>query len=326
MSKNTANIIRVVLDTNVCRALANDSESCWYNDFIAMKREGIEFCLADIAIVELINQFQQNAIDCNDWRKITTKLKDIISRNFPILPGRRQLFHMSGITEKEDPETFDEEFEECYSQKSFEAIINSDQPWNLPQKIELNVNGRKYNCESLFEKVSEELQKIRDDWSRRIKQTSKKQKELNINNSKDNFGISNGEIIRQILGRRGQALEVQRQNEELLYCLMSESIDRDFSSQDVKPSERMNLLIRYRAHLIAKTASLYEPYNPDSKKRRNDGIDMQLLFTLMLPARICSKDMLKIPRGLEVRQAAWILTPEELVEEWRNKKLKPLSF
>ena len=120
---------------------------------------------------------------------------------------------------------------------------------------------------------------------------------------------------------------LQKKNEVLLYETMLANIDDSFNSERIKASIKMDLLILYMANLITRAGSLFQPYNPNTSKKKNDGIDMQLLHTLMLPARICSKDGLSTPRTLGSFQAKWILKPEELVSmRQQDGKLEPLSW
>lgn len=89
---------------------------------------------------------------------------------------------------------------------------------------------------------------------------------------------------------------------------------------------RAELLLKYLATIVARSAKTKEPYNPTSSKRKNDGIDFLFLLGLVLPARICSKDSLKIIKGLDSFQSNWIQTPDEIAIQWRDDMLTKLSW
>ena len=89
---------------------------------------------------------------------------------------------------------------------------------------------------------------------------------------------------------------------------------------------RVDLLIKYLAEITTSTAKIIEPYNPNSPKRKNDGLDFLIIFPLVIPAIICTNDKLTKLKSIKSFQTEWILNPDDLVERWNRKKLFPLTW
>jgi hypothetical protein len=63
-----------------------------------------------------------------------------------------------------------------------------------------------------------------------------------------------------------------------------------------------------------------EPYDPESPKKRNDGIDADLYRYLLLPALIVTQDKAFFGGLSDIQsfQKGWFYTPQLLADEWLN--------
>lgn len=64
---------------------------------------------------------------------------------------------------------------------------------------------------------------------------------------------------------------------------------------------------------------LKKPYNPSSKNKRNDALDVDLFSYLSLPALVVAVDggFFGSLEGIDSFQRAWFFRPETLAGQWR---------
>lgn len=277
----------VILDTCVCRALENDNESTWYNDFLELKNHKTHFCLSDIATIELELAFIRQSISSAGWKKIIKKLRRILSPFFPIFPGGKQFFQMAGICENtKNMEKFSYLEESRYSNDQFKAIAE-------------------------YNKFSDVMHS-QIDLENALKQKTKQWLQL--------FDFQDTTI-------NEHALEFFRKSslEDLVITAKNE-FDQNYYS--VPPfSKRADLLIRYISSLQRRSLEKHEPYNPISKKKRNDGHDFAIIIPMIFPARVCTNDSLNGIRTIKSYQSDWIVSPMEIAAEYKKTKtLKKLCF
>jgi hypothetical protein len=79
-------------------------------------------------------------------------------------------------------------------------------------------------------------------------------------------------------------------------------------------ADKLDALRHFLTGRIYQAAPEEEPYDPTSKKRKNDGIDLSLLYALAFPAIICTTDQWFINRVRESAstQALQVITVAEL--------------
>ncbi|WEE79507.1 hypothetical protein LZ683_09150 [Comamonas testosteroni] len=120
-------------------------------------------------------------------------------------------------------------------------------------------------------------------------------------------------------------LDVRRSDPTLvkdyLIDLLAGAIDK---GESIFPpfSTRRHLEIRYRVRQYVRTTLTKKPYNPASKKNRNDGIDLTLYDYLMLPALVLANDsgFYSSLNDIDSFQKSWFMTPEKLASEWLEGK------
>ena len=313
----------VVLDTCVCRALGEEDPP-WFNDFVSMKRAGIEFCIADVSYAELIRQFQDGAILPEQWMKMMECLVQIVSETFPLLPGKKELYDMISVHDVDVENTlFDFKYAKILSQGCFELMRQY-------RKVE-DINARYFyiktsreRCEKvtcISSKTYAQLQAERDNWIEFVLKVAG-----DIRNDRTQIGkeceISDAEIRQayKINADKFQPIEMEQ-----CRTAMRQEIDKVLISSPAF-SIRADLLLGYLAQMSTRAAKEKEPYNPSSKKKRNDGLDFLIAHALMIPSRICSNDKLNSLKAVNSFQNDWIVTPERLVELWESKQLEKLEW
>lgn len=104
--------------------------------------------------------------------------------------------------------------------------------------------------------------------------------------------------------------------------LASQIGDSFYRGVEIEPpmTIRMHLEIRYRLRQMARTVRAKEPYNPESKKKRNDGIDVDLYKYFILPAFAVVKEGGFFGPLEDIRsfQREWFIRPETLAARWLN--------
>lgn len=84
-------------------------------------------------------------------------------------------------------------------------------------------------------------------------------------------------------------------------------------------SVRMHLQNRYYWRQFVRTQKKKDAYNPDSSKKRNDGIDADLYRYLLLPALVVTRDngfFSKKLSDIESFQKGWFYSAQQLADEW----------
>ena len=91
---------------------------------------------------------------------------------------------------------------------------------------------------------------------------------------------------------------------------------------------RADILIKFLVEMIAHRTQSESSYNPESHAKKNDGIDLLLTFSFILPAILCTADekfAAKLKR-LVSHQVNWIYTPNQLAEDWEHKTVANLQW
>lgn len=140
----------VTLDTGVIRNLCHDTPA-WVEIFEDMAKHGYHFCLSDVLLAEIVNQFERGSITETQWQNCIRQVAQFVSKKLPFLPGKRQLFNMSGIREKDVHYDFDPEFEERYSQAIWTYLSSAtDVGFLKNHAVVFSANGQKYKCKLQF--------------------------------------------------------------------------------------------------------------------------------------------------------------------------------
>ncbi|MDP9607559.1 UNVERIFIED_ORG: hypothetical protein J2W38_007384 [Variovorax paradoxus] len=85
----------VVLDTNPARNLAEMEEAPpWLHDFEAMSRDGYSFSLAEIAVAELMAQYDRGSLSQSNHQRMIDRLSLFLNLEMPALAGKKDIYGM----------------------------------------------------------------------------------------------------------------------------------------------------------------------------------------------------------------------------------------
>lgn len=286
----------ITLDANIVRNLCYKKYN-WVNDFISMSNEDFNFCLSDYALFEFVNQFIRGSISIKEYINGINQLSKFISHKMPILFGMKRLIQMTGISKIVSVIEFDPEYWKTYSKAIWEFIKNAD---NLSyfeyKKLKFSFNDVLYESKLEINKIESIFQKKREDWVKLI-------------------SSFNSLSIDQLKNKKTENIKYMKE-------IMSEWLFDDSSY-----SERVDILAKYLYYFIQNRADFSYPYNPNSQKNKNDGIDFMINFSNILPSLICSEDrFVRIFQSLNSYQSKWFYKPLELAEAWKNNSIIKPNF
>ncbi|MBB5350669.1 hypothetical protein HNR46_000897 [Haloferula luteola] len=272
---------RIELDTGVARQLCY-SEPPWFSAFVEMAGHGWSFHLTEIAVSELIAALYRGSISEEQWKEGIMRLEVILGKIFPTLPGKRDLFHLCGLIDEEDPnkEFLSEEFLAAYSIAMWEVMKTPLPEPNVEIRIFFRAEGKTFSAPFRPEQASIELTRERSKWIEEMTQEP----------------ITNFDYEKSVINSK-----------------------RNFDSWAKTDGLPMSLKGDILAHARAEwERRLANGYNASSGKRKNDGIDFLLNFTFMWPALLVTTDqnLRNFIRGLKSYQAGWIFFPQELASVW----------
>lgn len=277
---------RIVVDTGIARELCYSTPP-WFSDFIAMRQDDWTFHLSDIAIAELIATRERSGLSEDQWAAGAARLDKILGDFFPCLPGKRELFHLCGFTDDEDPddEHLSAEFLLKYSRAIWKTVKLPLATIENGAEVIFSVGPEKFRCPLKLGAAAQVLDEERGKWIAEMSRDPKSEFDYSaeVNAAKAYFD--------------------------------------SWTSTDGQPmSVRGEILAHARAEFERRLAN---GYNPASSKRRNDGIDFLLHFAFLWPALLVTTDkwLCGFLRGLDSFQADWTFLPEHLAAVWRNGKL-----
>lgn len=279
--------IIVALDTNVLRDLCY-AEPSWLPVFVEMAHDRYEFCIADNAIAEIVAQFERAAMTDTEYQTAMGRLSTFISPLLPVLPGK---FDLRGMIEAlEKGETFAPREAHVLSLATWALLEGAKSLADLRKGIEYNDGPRSFRMSAKQDGADDALQEERDHWIGHIKQYD-------------------------ILPKG----ELPKHSTDVL-AGMRDAIDKDVNVEP-KMSVRLDLALRQMQRQVEARTRAKEPYNPETHRKRNDGIDFTLTFALMLPALLCTSDgnYCTTLRQLPSFQTAWVYKPDELADAWAKK-------
>lgn len=100
-------------------------------------------------------------------------------------------------------------------------------------------------------------------------------------------------------------------------------LDEEFPAVP-RVSHRLDLFIKIVAQSSERFAA--GKYNPEAKKKRNDGIDILALMALAAPARFCTLDRMNGIGDADSYQRAWVMTPDEIAMNFKSNLLPKLNW
>lgn len=279
----------VALDTNIARELCY-SQPAWVNVFNRMRDDGYHFCLSDILLAEFLNQFESGRITPQQYQASMAQIDTFISWILPVLPGKRQLYQMTGIHDGGLPYVDGPEFTRAYSQAIWNWMRDLSTPVDFTATIAtFEYAGQQYQCPFQAGTVGAKLQAERDQWSSLVHQFD--------NMPQDRLH----EFREQML------IKMRNTVDSWAICTPPMSV-------------RLDLWLKFLLETIVQRTQSVGAYNPDSKRRRNDSIDALLKLTFLLPGFVCTLDRRYIARfdPIDSFQKFWIQAPDDLSHKWTN--------
>ena len=283
------NQVVVALDTGVLRSLCYENPG-WVDTFAAMANNGYHFCLSEVLMVELIKQFEGGSITSSQWQDCVRKASRFLSKVLPVLPGKKQLFYLSGIRCKNAVDDFDPDFEGSYSRATWAYLLAANgSTFFKNHYVVFSCNGKKYKCQLQLGEADKALEDERKYWIDFVKGFDVLPKDSMAKHKENVLGNMKTEMDSWSIGRPPLSI-------------------------------RTDLLAKYLHEIATNRTKSKEPYNPEAKKKKNDGIDFLLNFAFILPALLCTGDEKFADRlkAISSYQNSWVYTPGELATAWSN--------
>ena len=283
----------VALDTTVIRELCY-KEPDWLPVFIKMSNNQFDFCLSDHLIAEFINQLERKSITEDQYQKAIHNISTFISKRLPILPSNRELFGMCAIL---DEKSFSPKDTYRFYHLAWKLLCSSQNLEDLSKGIEITMNGERQLFSLKKDTVDKLLDEERGRWIDFFNY-------LNIF-PEDTLKIDKDKII----------------------DFMKESVDKVIGCTPPL-STRLDVVIRHKFRQVELMNRGRYPYDPESKKKRNDAIDFYMDFVFMLPALLCTsdKDYYNVIKEINSFQSRWIYKPDELSKAWRDGSVSTPSW
>nr|WP_131515283.1 hypothetical protein [Pseudomonas chengduensis] len=278
--------IVVVLDTAPTRELAYAEDiPAWVNTFADMARNGYSFSLADGTFAELFNQRVRGAITGEQLLKIIQRLELFLAPNLPVLPGKRDLRGMLQL--------------ECSGWDESECQALSQAAW-LELREHVAVVDGKGSPETILQQERELWIDHFISWQTQIKNM------IDRENAPSNTAA----------GVEPEPFDLESKTQVVLQAMENAQLTQDLITPPM--SVRNHLLNRYIWRQIVRSLKPERPYNPVSRKKRNDGIDADLYRFLILPALVVTRDKAFLSGLADINsfQTGWFLSPEDLAQKW----------
>jgi len=245
-------IKNVCLDTCAIRKIIHEN-----NDFPKLfseisERHHVNFKIAETAWAEIIQDFYNGSIKLEEWKNKRDNINNFLYKDCPI---QEQGYNLS-IEMKTFivPKKRKGKFNNNYWKKCWKIIYTLNDLKDLNKKHIYCYNHKPYKIQIKLEVIEKVFKESRDEWNEYFKNV----KSLNLDES-------------------------HYKEKDILKNFKNE-FSKDYNLG--KMADFIHVLSRYTyLSLVKKT-----PYNPESKKRKNDSIDFSFLQLLSKPAIFCSED------------------------------------
>ncbi len=288
--------VRLALDTCAVRAHIHQDLERPDLKLIGENRDLVLVSISEVAVAELLIALLENRITWGDWTQRIHELNSVLDPEMPILPGGPMLAAMAGLfTESE----FNIDDGKSHGQAMWRLLVSATSPDDLKRGIKYQDSQGTHLIKADLALAKNVVSEERDRWIKFIDKMKCLAKDA---------GWSPEKVKAIVL------VELQPKSGEA----------PDFAV-------KLDLLGHFLADRISHAAQSDSSYDPTSKKRKNDGIDISLLYLFALPAIICTVDKWFIGRVQEAEspQSSQIITITELNAHLRNGTLnqciKPCS-
>lgn len=245
-------IKNVCLDTCAIRNIIHENKDVPKLFRKISERHHVKFKIAETALAEIIQDFYDGSINLKDWKNKRDNINNFLYQDCPI---QEQGYNLS--IEMETfivSKTRKGEFNNNYWKKCWKIICTLDDLEDLNKEYHYYYNHNPYKIQINPEVIEKVFKESRDEWIEYFKNV----KSLNLDESHN--------------------------KEKDILKIFKNEFSKDYNID--KMADFIHALSHYTyLSLVKKT-----PYNPESKKRKNDSIDFSFLQLLSKPAIFCSED------------------------------------
>lgn len=271
--------VRVMLDTSVVRRLARRAPDALDVERcrVSIVGEPVVFSIADGAVLELLDDLTNGSVSFEQWAHAAPQLQALLDPTMPIGPGGRELAPwLPAIPRKHGIDSAQ------HRRASWEhlALVRS--------RADL-VAARRYRQAdgALIEDQLDPVAVARE-----------------VEAAGAAYAAWFAKVVHLARDERGQM-----RSRDWIVGQMLAGLSEDMGCFD---ATRLELACHYQAQRAIEAAHARTPYVPT----RNDALDLELLFTLPLPAVVCTADdrLVRFVRRLHTEQGDLVMTARELVE------------
>lgn len=282
----SATDIVVALDTCIFRDLSYSIPD-WLQPFEKMAAQGVRFCFLDNVSAEIVYALQEQRMSFAQMQLAAERSAVFLDRKVPLLPGG---FELRWIVGSDDVEPIERMSPFEHTNVLWTSLVKSKNIQELETPFLTGEPGREFEMSVVDVAVAGEMfDDARQEWIDSVKRHDEKEP---------------GELA----ASRDKILRDTRAAIDQRSCLPPPL------------SVRIDLWVHYRAWIDEmRNRDPSERLNPESKKRRNDAIDVTMLRTLMLPALLCVEP--KFARSLRLLpsfQAEWVYDAQSLAKAWAD--------
>ncbi|WP_321936253.1 hypothetical protein [Paraburkholderia sp. J8-2] len=271
----------VVLDTSPVRDIGHHGVPAWVATFADMAKDGYVFSLADGACAELLSAHARGtSITDDELRTIIDAVEPFLNPDIPVMLGKVDIMRMIG--EADAPAEWEAEVRGL-SQRAWQTLKAS-----VSTPLDKRVSA------------AAELQEDRDDW---IGAFAK-------------FDAGYEQWVTEDPNRKH--LFPLNPYEHPLLDLQFASLATRSVQRHPDMAVRADLQLRYEWRQWVRSRQEKDGYNPSSKKKRNDGVDLDMYPYLMLPALMVAGESGFHSKIADIHspQLIWIWEPQALADAW----------
>jgi hypothetical protein len=219
----------------------------WVDTFAEMAAAGFEFGLADHLLAEVTDQWTRGAFTGAQYRQAVTQAERFISSRLPVVPGKVDLAGLCGYLEDEEQAGFDGSLALAWLRQAWRLLAEARSVADLIAGREYDHDDHRYRVSVRPGAAESALEVERERWKDHIK--------------------SYDALPPDSVGDHG---------EELLIG-MRRSVDGKVALNPPL-SVRLDLAILHMFRQVRLRNRDRDRYNPDSKKKRNDGVDFNMAY------------------------------------------------
>lgn len=198
----------------------------------------------------------------------------------------------------EDSSQYNNEFEIEYSKAIWLYISSATSPdFFIKNKVIFECNSKTYASKLEIDEIKKAIKEERNFWISFIKE------------------------------QRLNSTQFLKDNKNELLKNMKDSVNQGLLGNPPL-SIRSDILIHYLFNIILDSSRNKTPYNPESNRNKNDGLDFLLGYSFIIPALLCTGDYTLKNRlkDLKSYQNNWVYSPEEIAQAWEDNILQKPKF